>query len=256
MTRRILAKMFLAALLLTLSALPARAGLVTFFGGALGQNNLSITLGLSGSTLTIEIDDQNGAFNANENSIKFLGDVKPHPVNPARNAFLGAPVVGGGAITAGFSLSGPSILFSPPQTGTLLDVFYGATGDASFSFALSDGMITALPGGAFSFTLEGILNLLSQNAGVTDDYSLFNNFGGSLGYSSNIAAGATSANGLNLQDFFTQGAMGMDSGDTFTLTAAYTANANITPEPASIALLGIGVVTSAGLFRRRRTKVS
>jgi hypothetical protein len=255
MTRRILAKMFLAASLVAVAALPARAGLVQSFGGAFGQNDLQITLGISGSTLTVTVSDFAGAFNANQNTITFAGGTA-HPVNPARNAFFGSPVAGGGAVTAGFSLSGPGILFGPPQTGTTLDVFYGATGDASFTFVLTDGMITSLPGGAFFFSLEGILSLLGQNAGVTDDYSLFNNFNGTLGYSANIAAGVTSTNGLNLLQFFQQGVAGTDPGDDFTLTAAYTANATISPEPASMALLGIGAVTCFGLFRRRGSKIS
>lgn len=255
MTRCNLAKFGLAALVLAATSLPAQAGLVTGFGGSFGQNTLTITLESLGGPpgdngLAVTISNFNGSFNANENTITTVPGGTT-PLNPANNAFIGSPVSGGGTFVVQYFMSGSSIEFDPPQTGTSLDVYYGVSGDASFSFILSDGSVTILPGIGQFANLEGIITLNSQNAGVTDDYSAFDNFGGTLSYTLDAASGTTSADGYNLQQFFANATLG----DTFVLTAAYTATApapTIVPEPASMALLGIGTLTSLGLFHRRR----
>jgi hypothetical protein len=252
MTRWNLGKLCLALGLIAVTALPAQAAPVTAFGGNFGQNTLTITLGITGSGITVNVADQNLTFNMNQNSITLQGGAAT-VVNPARNAFIGTPVAGGGAFTSQYSMNGSNILFSPPTSGQNFDVFYGATGDAAFTFALSDGSVTILPSGAQFAQLEGGLNLVSQNAGVTDDYSLFSNFGGTFSYTLTAAAGETSMNHLDLLQFFTNGAAGTDIGDTFVLNASYRAFATpfAIPEPGSMTLLGIGTITAVGYFRRR-----
>jgi hypothetical protein len=253
MTRGILVKLGLAAILVGVTALPARAGLVTVteFDGVNISYTATVTpLGGGNDILTISYDVENLVTKIN-------GSVVAPPLSSIWSA-VGGPGNGDYTTVAeNIAQAGDgSVNFTTSDPAAGLgngggDI--GITDDTGvvLNYLVNSGQTTTA-GLVEGLNLGGTINLDTVNfpgnssqlvvGSTTYDFSLFGS--GSSAVTSFII---TLNSSQDLIDSLLTGTPG-----TFSGTASFTAVAMVVPEPTSVVLLGMGGVLTTLASRRRR----
>jgi hypothetical protein len=241
MTRRILAKLGLAVFLLAVTALPARAGTipVSEFNGI--NFNYTATFGPFGS-IDISFTTTSMVTAVNNNAVS-LGAV----FNDLLSTLTGVTPIGGGNVQISTSPSPGGTLGVQDFSGVVFD--YNSVTGSTFAQTVGSNTVYQLNLGG-SINVDPILtngNTLTVGSN-TYDFSMFLPPGGSFSLSLNSSTNIAAA----IQDAFNNPL----NTDTFSGSGQFVADvspATVTPEPASLTLLGIGGVLVTYVGRRRKS---
>ncbi len=229
MNLRVWAKLGLAAFLLALTTLPARAGLVTV--NRVDGVNFSYTAVDTGGVLTVTFDPASMVTKINGSIIS--------PTLPATFAQLTLttkPTID--------DIPGLSLHFFPPLNSTQygISALSPPASNVVFNYSIAGGQNFAN-----GLTLTGSVQLAAGSGttftegGTTYDFSPFLN---SAFYT--LSLGTQDTTGTLMHDVLAAG------NGTFSGTGQFDQFVSVVPEPASVVLLGIGGVVTVVARRRRK----